>query len=400
MARTLPSRGAVGQSTGGPPAGRGRRAQQHAAAPSTPRSCSSVAVAESARRRAAGARTRGAVAASCAVADAGAVPEPPERARAEAAPSSSSSGKALKALAVLAAGACFVAWLPSRAPAQQLLGAATMACAMALGGFKKRSLSASGAAAALAVGALCLAGNAVFGSVLLAFFVTSSALTKWGAKRKAGIEDGHKAGGQRDWLQVAANGAVPTLLALWHLLLCGGPAPTVFDAAAAPLQTALACAYVCYYGACAGDTWASEVGVLSKGEPILITTLRRCARGTNGGVSLLGTLASAGGGLACGATALAYALGSAAPATLSPAGAWLLLPLGVAAGVVGSLIDSLLGATIEYSGWDPAKKKVVSKPGPGVQHISGLHWLSGNMVNFASACATAALGAGAGLWLM
>ena len=168
MARTLPSRGAVGQSTGGPPAGRGRRAQQHAAAPSTPRSCSSVAVAESARRRAAGARTRGAVAASCAVADAGAVPEPPERARAEAAPSSSSSGKALKALAVLAAGACFVAWLPSRAPAQQLLGAATMACAMALGGFKKRSLSASGAAAALAVGALCLGANAVFGAVLLA----------------------------------------------------------------------------------------------------------------------------------------------------------------------------------------------------------------------------------------
>lgn len=61
------------------------------------------------------------------------------------------------------------------------------------------------------------------------------------------------------------------------------------------------------------------------------------------------------------------------------------------AGLFGSLLDSLLGATMQYSGFDAAKGKLVSRPGPGVERISGLPWLSNNMVNLVSASATSAL---------
>ncbi len=52
---------------------------------------------------------------------------------------------------------------------------------------------------------------------------------------------------------------------------------------------------------CLGDTFASEIGILSKSTPRLVTTWRKVPPGTNGGMTLLGTLASACGGALIGA---------------------------------------------------------------------------------------------------
>jgi hypothetical protein len=54
------------------------------------------------------------------------------------------------------------------------------------------------------------------------------------------------------------------------------------------------------FGCCLGDTLASELGILSKSKPILITTLRPVPPGTNGAMSLLGTAVSILGGGAVG----------------------------------------------------------------------------------------------------
>ena len=57
-----------------------------------------------------------------------------------------------------------------------------------------------------------------------------------------------------------------------------------------------------HFACCLGDTLASELGILSRSPPILITTLKPVPPGTNGGLSTMGTLASVGGGLFMGLT--------------------------------------------------------------------------------------------------
>ncbi|HUV71059.1 MAG TPA: DUF92 domain-containing protein [Terracidiphilus sp.] len=90
----------------------------------------------------------------------------------------------------------------------------------------------------------------------------------------------------------------------------------------------------------AADTASSEVGQVLGGRPRMITTLRRVEPGTDGGVSLAGTLA--------GMVAAAIV---AAAGTLALKGGSLMFWIGCAGGVFGLLFDSLLGATIEERGW-------------------------------------------------
>lgn len=90
----------------------------------------------------------------------------------------------------------------------------------------------------------------------------------------------------------------------------------------------------------AADTVSSEVGQVLGGRPRMITTLRAAEPGTDGAVSLAGTVA---GVLAAGVVADAgsLALGGGAP----------MLILAWAGGVFGFFFDSLLGATVERRGW-------------------------------------------------
>jgi hypothetical protein len=88
-----------------------------------------------------------------------------------------------------------------------------------------------------------------------------------------------------------------------------------------------------------GDTLASELGILSSTPPILLTTLKTVPPGTNGALSLLGTAASIGGGMAMGWTMWA-ALSVENAACRDQTGDLFLLLLGwgAVAGGLGSLV--------------------------------------------------------------
>ena len=90
----------------------------------------------------------------------------------------------------------------------------------------------------------------------------------------------------------------------------------------------------------AADTVSSELGQVLSGHPRMITTLRRAEPGTDGAISLGGTIA---GMVAAGLVAAA--------GTWTTNGGWLTLILSWSAGVFGLFFDSLLGATLERRGW-------------------------------------------------
>ncbi|XP_023321965.1 transmembrane protein 19 [Eurytemora carolleeae] len=239
-------------------------------------------------------------------------------------------------------------------------------------GHSRRSLSTSGALLALLVGfCLTLAHYSFFFS-LLAFFLTSSRATKYRQDLKKKFEDDFKEGGQRNWLQVLCNGGMATELALLYLLDVGSsdlPVDFRHSYRASWLGIGVLGALSC----CNGDTWASELGsVLSRGDPWLITSLRRVPRGTNGGISIPGLLLSFVGGLVIG---VAYWLGvicTSLGGDLARApDQWKIILVGGIGGLLGSIIDSLLGASLQFSGIDEKTGRVVEVAREGVTKVSG-----------------------------
>uniref|UniRef100_H3HDP5 Transmembrane protein 19 n=1 Tax=Phytophthora ramorum TaxID=164328 RepID=H3HDP5_PHYRM len=235
-------------------------------------------------------------------------------------------------------------------PLSRVLVAALLAGGLGRRGLKKQSLDVSGAAAACFVGFFTLAAGYRFGLLLLGFYFSGSKLTKVRASVKQQLDANYKPGGQRSAGQVLACSLLATLLAVYSVVQFGD-ADVALNFQDAPGQSYLVASYIGHYACCAADTWASELGVLSKSEPRLITTLRRVPPGTNGGVSVLGLAVSALGGAFIGALHYAASLASGT-AQLQ------VITLGVVTGLFGSVLDSVLGATVQATYFDRSTRKI------------------------------------------
>jgi len=210
----------------------------------------------------------------------------------------------------------------------RLVAGGLLSAAVAFFARRRAALTDSGAWAASAVGiALVLAGWPWL-ALIGVFFITSSVLTRLEPAR-GGSARSRDRGGRR-WQQVAANGGVAAVTAMVSALTAW---PQGFGVAAGAIAAATA------------DTWATEIGRWSRTPPRLITTAQPVAPGVSGGVTVWGTLGSVAGALLVAALALAlYGTSRAGGAPAAPFGwtAWIAV-----AGITGSLLDSLLGATVE-----------------------------------------------------
>jgi uncharacterized protein (TIGR00297 family) len=182
---------------------------------------------------------------------------------------------------------------------------------------------------------------------LLALFLLTFSATKFGRgkKEQLGVAEDKRG---RNAAQVAANLGAAGLAAAAALSL-PSPGPWYAVAVTAALAEATA------------DTLASELGEVLGGQPFMVTTFRRVPAGSDGAVSLAGTLAGT-------CAAVAVVLVAVLALGLSPGNA---VCAGLGA-IAGLFVDSLLGATVERSGW-----------------------LNNDAVNFLSTLAAAAIATGA-----
>lgn len=260
--------------------------------------------------------------------------------------------------------------------------AATLPLLIALLAWRLRWLSTSGAVSACIMGFLIFwlgGGKAIL--PLLAFFVSSSLLSKLTRysrnlrdrkelrEKSAAFETLSEKGSTRDASQVWANGGVAVAILLLHraCVLAGIPSyrlegfPILFLASLATVNA---------------DTWATELGRLAGQTPRSLRDFRRVAPGTSGAITPVGTLAALGGAFVVPLSV--YSLWPLGPAQLVAA-AW--------AGFLGSLIDSLLGASLQAQFRHPETGMPTERrfiDGQPTVHYRGLRWMNNDLVNFLS----------------
>jgi uncharacterized protein (TIGR00297 family) len=186
-------------------------------------------------------------------------------------------------------------------------------------------VSVSGFSVGLIIGTVIYAfgGYRLF-LVLLAFFILGSGATRFGYARKKALGVAQEKGGARGWRNATANCSLAAFLSVLHML-----SPEI-------LRPIFAAGFFGAFATAAADTVSSEIGQVLGKHPILITNLRRVPVGTEGAISLEGTLA----GIL--ASIVVSALGTALGVLSAP-----LAGICVIAAFIGTTAESYLGATLE-----------------------------------------------------
>jgi uncharacterized protein (TIGR00297 family) len=243
-------------------------------------------------------------------------------------------------------------------------------------GYNRGALVFSGVFGAIVVGTLIFGfGGWTWGLLLLAFFASSSLLSRYRSREKSLVTDKFAKGHRRDLGQTLANGGLGALLAVAYGL---SPNPGFFAAFVGAMATV------------SSDTWATEIGVLSRQSPRLVTTGRPVSPGTSGGITRDGTLAALAGSLFIGLCALLFVAGerlaTGQPATIGTL--WPLPVVGGLSGLGGAFFDSLLGATAQSLYYcdvcEKETEQVIHQCGFRSRRLRGWGWLDNDMVNFVS----------------
>jgi uncharacterized protein (TIGR00297 family) len=233
--------------------------------------------------------------------------------------------------------------------------------------FRFKLLTKSGTLAAFLLGSVVFGlGGLTWSIVLMVFFLSSSGLSYAFKSQKAAAEEQYAKGSVRDSRQVLANGGLAGLFVILSLLIPQSSIPWLGFCASLAAANA--------------DTWATELGSLSKKKPVLISTFKPVESGTSGAVSLVGLTASFLGAFVIAAAGIIFV---PAGSTIEP---WLFLIAVTLGGFAGSLADSWIGATLQAIYYCPQCSRDTEKHprhgcGTETRLLRGRYWMTNDTVN-------------------
>lgn len=248
----------------------------------------------------------------------------------------------------------------------QLISGTALSSLVSILAYKFKLLTLDGALSAFLLGSIIFGtGGVCFAIPLLFFFFSSSLLSKYKPGKKAEYKNIFEKTGARDKNQVLANGSLAGALAFVYFIFPSSP---------------IYFAYLVTLAAATADTWGTEIGILSPSAPLSLKSFKKVAPGSSGGVSLLGTSSSFLGSF--------FLVLSGFIPGVSPFPFRLkIFVLIVLAGLLGSLIDSLLGAYLQAQYLCPVCNKITEKKSHcnlETKKISGIFWLNNDWGNFFS----------------
>ena len=221
--------------------------------------------------------------------------------------------------------------------------------------YKLKSVSISGAIGGFLVGIFIFgSGGWVLISPLVFFFISSSFLSIIKNEKPS----------QRDVMQILANGGAPTFFALSYFFF---------------QDQIFLLGFLGSLSASTADTWATEIGFLSKKRPYLIFTSRQVKKGVSGSISLLGTFGSIAGALSIGLISFYIFEFKNTIALITLIGS------------MGSFIDTLMGRYIQGKFYcTKCNKDIEQYFHCGAETIltSGFKWIDNNLVNFIASLAS------------
>ena len=235
---------------------------------------------------------------------------------------------------------------------------------------KTKILTVGGAFAAVFVGTLISLSGFEFFTILAAFFFSSSKATNIHKQIKSKLLGrSYTKDKTRNPIQVFSKSLFPSLICL-IIAKKYGPSMNLFDLENTinnKLKLFLEFLFIGFFESANADTWASELGIASKNIPVLILKgFKPVPKGINGAISGYGTMCSIYGGLFISFVTVICNIFRFGPLNFIQDKILIyisikVLLLGGIIGFIGSLIDSLLGQTVQLSIYNETKKCVIEK---------------------------------------
>lgn len=228
---------------------------------------------------------------------------------------------------------------------------------VSLAGRRAHSLTTGGSIAGVVFGTLAITAGWSWGVLLLSLFASVTLLSRFRAPEKAKrVGAIVEKGAERDARQIIANGVVFSAAVLGSLI---NPATGWYAIGAGALAFS------------AADTWGTEIGILSPGEPYSIVG-GRVPVGTSGGISVAGMVGAIGGTLFIAVEAMFAG--------------WPVSFAGVAlGGIISALADSFIGATLQERRWcdrcGKATERTIHDCGAKTKINGGIGGLDNDTVN-------------------